>query len=220
MSILFIDVETTGLPGTSAAAYQMRNNWPQVQQLAYIISNPRRGSGGVTVKKALLKISQDVSEGAQRTHGISREMCNEKGVSPKALYKQLMSEIKSEGVQHIVAHNIQFDVKVICNNMYELCRMKDEAWKLSRIPTVCTMKFLTPHMKLPMRVPFRVPTKRKQYKFPKLSEAAKFLNVDVSRYKLHDASSDVQILYKVFKRINKKYGNLTSPQPHGRAASG
>lgn len=190
MSQLFLDVETTGLPLDRRKPYTTRGNWPQIVQIAYAIveDGERRPK---CIKTALVRATRPISAAAERVHGISEEMCVQKGFYPKVLYTSLLKEVRDAGVVEIVAHNAEFDVNVLCNNLYEVCGMKSAARELYEMRRMCTMQHLTPIMNLPRR------------KYPKLIEAAHYFGIDTSKYSLHSAADDVKVLLKIHRRLSR-----------------
>ena len=205
---IWFDVETSGLPLNYQAAYQTRGNWPHIVQLAYMIRDAR--SGKRTLVSTYVRPSCDVDEGAFEKHGITREFATLYGVSPSTALKTLYEDIVKHDVRTLVAHNIQFDLKVVCNNMFEHCGMDKEARRLSQTFTrVCTMRMLTPIIKLPFKKSSYAKNKRRgrfakdNFKWPTLAESAAHFDIDITGYNLHDAESDVQVLYEVYKEMKK-----------------
>lgn len=118
-------------------------------------------------------------------NGLTREEITRrrKGANyPKFFYDDIESfkRFCSE-TRHFIAHNIKFDLKYI--------------EKYIDVPnTFDTMAENRYIMKLPSSY---------GYKNPRLSETAKFYNIDVSCYSFHNSLDDVKVTAKVFRKMCK-----------------
>ena len=108
MRILFVDVETDGLP--------IRHNilehpdWPHIVQAAWIVSD---GLGNIlrTASRIVKPVGFTIPAEAVAVHGITTKMAREQGTEPQTVLHVLNREIDRAGL--VVAHNLDFDANVI-----------------------------------------------------------------------------------------------------------
>lgn len=103
----------------------------------------------------------EMSAEAESVNGLSQALLNEHGVRIRPLlasYEHLLCEGYT-----IVAHNAQFDTKVMRGEM----RRAGMIDLYDQTPTICTMKILTDVCRIPSR-------NGRGYKWPRLSEAISF----------------------------------------------
>lgn len=108
MRILFVDVETDGLP--------IRHNilehpdWPHIVQAAWIVSD---GLGNIlrSASRIVKPVGFNIPADAVAVHGITTKMAREQGTEPQTVLHVLNREIERAGL--IVAHNLDFDSNVI-----------------------------------------------------------------------------------------------------------
>ena len=138
MIVIVFDTETTGL---------IRDEeFPYILQLSYVVYNTTVNSI-VTIEDDYIKIPHEVviSEESKGVHGITRELCNDKGISiQEALHKFNRYLIMSDKV---VGHNVEFDIKMVLAEAYRnsisivfdgdnvFCTMKESA-DICKIPAV------------------------------------------------------------------------------------
>ena len=95
----------------------------------------------------------------------------------------------------IIAHNIEFDYQILQN---ECKRQKiNYHFDIMRKHLFCTMKTTTNLCKLKSH--------GGQNKYPRLVELYKFLHNKIPELELHEASNDVEVLYRCFATLNNKY---------------
>lgn len=107
---LFFDTETTGLPRDWKAPLDDLDNWPRLVQLAYILFNPEGKElrqRNVIVRPSDFSIPVRASE----IHGISTEKARVEGRELREVLREF-SEAAARA-RFLVAHNIDFDEKVI-----------------------------------------------------------------------------------------------------------
>lgn len=187
---LFFDTETTGLPKNWNAPVTDLRNWPRLVQLAYLFFDKNQNllsEGNFIIKPEGFIIPNEAS----RIHGISTERAYSEGKNLLSVLQNFQNLI--EQTEFLVAHNINFDEKIIGaeflrNNMKNSIASKKK---------ICTMQGTTNFCKLDG--PYG-------YKWPKLSEL---------HYKLfrtgfeeaHDASVDINTTAKCFWEL-KKIGKI------------
>ncbi|MCB9018953.1 MAG: 3'-5' exonuclease [Chitinophagales bacterium] len=186
-TILFIDVETTGLPTNWKASYKLESNWPRIVQIAWKIA--AKGNQATSVKSYIIKPEgYTIPIESTKIHKISNEKALQNGVSIYDVLNNLYVDLLT--VDTIVAHNLDFDLNVVA---CEFHRKSIEPILLNKIG-ICTMKKSTNFCKLPGRY---------GYKWPTLEE----LNTKLfgSRlYESHNAIQDVIALEKIFWGLANK----------------
>lgn len=182
---LFFDVETTGMPKSWKAPMTDTFNWPHVVQLAWQLYDEQR---------ILLEVGDHIIQpegwtipyASERIHKISTERAKEEGKPIKAVLE--IFKIVIDKAEFIIAHNIDFDKKVIGAEFIR----KEITHKLFNISHFCTMRESTSFCKIPGRAG--------QYKWPKLEElhqklfGAKFADA-------HNALADTQATANCFFKL-------------------
>jgi DNA polymerase III subunit epsilon len=134
----------------------------------------------------------DISEGAQKCHGISLFDCQDNGIPISHVLDQY--RIWHNKSTHLVCHNLKFDHKIMSIEL----EASQFAWKPQEINYVCTMEAMTSIMKLPHK---RVNAFGKQYKWPTLAEAYSCVTRGGTILGAHDALVDVRATAKVFQYL-------------------
>lgn len=189
MKVIYFDTETTGLYDS------------EICQLTYIVDN------GVEVygRNYFFRV-RAMNPVAESIHGFSMEALEI--LSEGRVFGDFIDEIEQEFSDStlLVAHNASFDIGM----------MRREFERLGRVfrytSSLCTMRFMTPYMKLPKSI-------GNGYKYPRLSEFVSCFVPDsslidacvndifgvMSRY--HDARYDTVSL---FLAINAARADITS----------
>ncbi|MCX5657269.1 MAG: 3'-5' exonuclease [Candidatus Omnitrophica bacterium] len=151
---LFFDTETTGLPGNGKAPVTDLDNWPRMVQLAYLFSdsNGNKISEGNFIIKP---VGFTIPAKAVEVHGITTERAEKEGTDLKIVLLDFQALISR--AEYLVAHNMDFDGKVIGAEFLRN-KMRDG---LPAKRKICTMLSAIDYCALPG--PFG-------YKWPKLTE--------------------------------------------------
>mgnify|MGYP001619848526 CR=1 FL=1 len=107
---LFFDTETTGLPRNYKAPVSDLNNWPRVIQIAWLLAD----DDGNEIKGVEYIIKPDgfvIPQEASKIHGITTERALQTGVALKPVLDEIAGDMAAATA--LVAHNIQFDEKVL-----------------------------------------------------------------------------------------------------------
>ena len=107
---LFFDTETTGLPRKWNAPITDLDNWPRLEQLAWLSydeSGKEAGRGDLIVKPDGFLIPAD----SAKIHGISTERALVEGKALPEVLLKFNAAMKSAEV--LVAHNMSFDEKIV-----------------------------------------------------------------------------------------------------------
>lgn len=185
--ILFFDTETSGLPQDYDAPTSDTSNWPRLVQIAWLMYTD---DGELTEEKSYFIYPEgfNIPDEVSRVHGITTEKAREKGKNLEKVLLQFAKRIEESDL--LVAHNIEFDEKIIGAEFYR----KHIQSKLFDKPKLCTMESSTDYCAIPRKY---------GYKWPKLSEL---------HYKLfgeyfeeqHDAGADIQATAKSFWELKKR----------------
>jgi DNA polymerase III epsilon subunit-like protein len=185
---LFFDTETTGLPRTYRASIKDLENWPRVVQLAWLTySNYGKllSENDYIIKPEGFIIPIE----ATKIHGITTKKALAQGNNLKLVLAHFSRDVKKANL--IVAHNINFDEKIITAEFLR----KNINHSLSTKPKVCTMHSSTHFCKIPGNY--------SKYKWPNLKELhIKLFECDFED--VHNALADVKACAKCFFELKKQ----------------
>lgn len=180
---IFFDFETTGIGCF---------NKQRAIQIAWIISNKHLDY--LYSKKFYIKGATEINTDFHKN--ITIEKLEKEGEDPYKVLNLFLSEIKkvikTDG--KIIAHNIDFDINILFNELTIL----DIPYDRNEILNAC---FCT--KKNSINVCKLLPKINGQYKFPKLSELYQFLFKRLPEVELHDAFNDTHILFRCYKKLKK-----------------
>ena len=194
---LIIDVETTGLPARGNTPFGKNPYYKnldayencRIVQLSYMICDENLNE--MEMKDFIIK-SNGFSINNSQFHGITDEISQSKGVSISYIKEEFSKCLKESSF--IIAHNADFDVSVIKNELYRL-DMNDIIEEMEKKNVICTMQ----------RTKDMVQAKNKfgKLKVPSLSELYKFaMNEDMTN--AHNSNYDVINLHKAVKTLYDK----------------
>jgi DNA polymerase III subunit epsilon len=185
---LFFDTETTGLPRTYRASIKDLENWPRVVQLAWLTySNNGKlfSENDYIIKPEGFIIPKE----ATKIHGITTKQALVDGHNLNMVLTQFARDVKKASL--IVAHNIDFDEKIITAEFLR----KNINHHLNNKPKICTMRSSTDFCK--------IPTFYSKYKWPNLRELhTKLFDNDFED--AHNALADVKACSKCFFELKKQ----------------
>jgi DNA polymerase III epsilon subunit-like protein len=184
---LFFDTETTGLPRSWSAPMEDTDNWPRLVQLAWILFDEngiRAESGNQIVRPDGFIIPPDAS----RVHGITTERATKDGVPIRQVLETFRDKIGESS--HIVAHNIDFDEKIIGAEFIRA----EIVHEFSQKKKICTMKSSVNFCAIPSA---------RGFKWPQLSELHTKLFGEPFK-DAHDASVDIAATAKCFWELKKR----------------
>lgn len=184
--ILFFDTETTGLPNDWKAPITDTDNWPRLVQIAWISFE----DNGTKINSKDYIIKPDgffIPSEASNVHGITTEFALANGKDVIEILSELNIEI--EKARTLVAHNMNFDSKVIGAEMVR----KKISSNLFFKRLVCTMESSTNYCKIPGSYGL---------KWPRLSELyIKLFGEDFQE--AHNASKDIQVTARCFWKLKE-----------------
>lgn len=193
--ILFYDLETTGLfkKGSDAhriAAFdgldQIQNcEMPEIVQIAWCIYE-----GGKVIKEAnhILKIqAEEIHHMAVKTHGITKEITEEKGIEPKVAFKEFLTDLN--GCDELGGYNIDwYDTPVLKAQLFvHGYKARQEMLNIKSNDVFVTVKNADPYSK-----------------WPKLIDACGKYDVDVEDVDWHDALGDIRATVRLFQALESK----------------
>ena len=184
MRILFVDVETDGLP--YGGAFNTPVRWPHIIQAAWIVSD---GQGNIlrSASRIVKPVDFTIPADAVAVHGITTKMAREHGAEPQTVLHVLNREIDRAGL--VVAHSLDFDANVInaeSNRFGFPCRILSKKG-------YCTMR----NTRNLTQLGFPDNPYPNEWKWPKLEELYRHLfghDFDGA----HDAGADVRACFDCF----------------------
>lgn len=112
MRVLVFDTETTGLPTDRKAPSSCTECWPHIVQLSYILYDASMNTILSEYDELVaLPAGVKMSRGSIEQHGITEAQLRRKGVHIGAVLSDFTSAVQS--ADRIVAHNLEFDRKVV-----------------------------------------------------------------------------------------------------------
>ena len=191
---LIIDVETTGLPARGNTPFGKNPYYKnldayencRIVQLSYMICDENLNE--MEMKDFIIK-SNGFSINNSQFHGITDEISQSKGVSISDIKEEFSKCLKESSF--IIAHNADFDVSVIKNELYRL-DMNDIIEEIEKKNVLCTMQ----------RTKDMVQAKDKigRLKVPRLDELYKFV-MNTEMENAHNSNYDVINLHKAVKTL-------------------
>jgi len=132
---LIFDTETTGLPKSWSAPTSDYDNWPRLVQLSAILTN---GCDRIEYDFIIRPDGFEIPKEASEIHGITTERAKEEGLNLGFVLGLFKAFVKSSDV--IVAHNLDFDKKVVGAELHRLGSGVDFEALLATKKVFCTMK--------------------------------------------------------------------------------
>lgn len=185
MKRLYFDTETTGFPARTAAPLE---ECPHIVQLAALLIDDTWGEVA-SMNVIIRPDGWTIPDYVAAIHGITNWHGETFGVTIHSALS-LFTQMANQSSQ-IVAHNISFDMKLMC---YEIERLGVES-HCGFIATerACTMALTTDLCRLPGKYPGK-------YKWPKLIEAYRHL-FDEDFDGQHDALADVRACARIHQHL-------------------
>lgn len=143
-SILFLKVETNGLPKNNAKDVTQDNlpDWPQVVCIRAYLGNYVSSEQKVIISHFNQYIINhpDIQYDQQACdiHNFTPEICAEKGISPRRALKRLNRLLQNEDNGYMVGHNMSFNMNVL---MAEMVRHSISIEPLLDMPQIDIMTY-------------------------------------------------------------------------------
>jgi DNA polymerase III epsilon subunit-like protein len=201
---LFIDTETNGLPdmknmvwGKYPSFYDLdKYNSARIVQLSFIVTDKKYNN--IDLQDYIIK-REGFDINNSEFHSITNEVSDRDGVDFNDSFLAFYESLKK--TDHIIAHNIEFDISVIKSELYRrnLFHIIEE---INKKRLLCTMKHT--------RNIIKIINKFGKYKYPSLKELYRHcFNKEIEN--AHNSKYDVINLYDSIKWLydnNMLYYNL------------
>jgi DNA polymerase-3 subunit epsilon len=186
---LFFDTETTGIPQRHDASASDVENWPRLVQIAWVTADE---SGNELRSQSFIIRPDgfDIPASAARVHGITTDMARRLGIELGHALTAFAEELSA--AQALVAHNIQFDERVVGAEFHRAGRQKSP---LAGKRLYCTMRSSTDFC--------RIPGGPRGYKWPTLQQLHHTL-FGASFESAHNAVADVRACARCFFELKRK----------------
>lgn len=185
MKVLFFDCETSGLkPGWNKMlqlSWQLVDTcrWKVISKQNFYFRHPGKDK---------------VEEGAIHVNGLTKEALERLGTVPRS--KGIKAFAKDMAMADIcVAHNFAFDSRFI--------NEEDTKDTIKWPKEYCTMKGTANLCKIPFKYRPDYVSPDQEYKWPRLSELADYLGINIQKLHLHDSSADVELTKRCFRALVK-----------------
>lgn len=179
-NLMVIDVETSGLPKRRRCSYAQLDNFDDSRmiELAYVVYDPSLME--VIKERSWLIRSVDVVENSE-IHGISTEDLLRDGVDVREALGEMKEDLAS--VDTIAAHNIEFDITIVCSEIFRDNPSSSMLGLIEGKQKICTMLYGQEIMRMK--------------KWPKLTELYVFLTGE-ELVQTHRALDDVRSCARCF----------------------
>ena len=201
---LFIDTETNGLPDMKDMAWgnypdfydSTKYNSARIVQLSFIVTDKKYNN--LDLQDYIIK-REGFDINNSEFHSITNEVSDKDGIDFDEAFIAFYESLKK--TDHIIAHNIAFDISVIKSELYrrKLFHIIEE---INKKKLLCTMRHT--------RNIIKIINKYGKYKYPSLKELYRYC-FDKEIENAHNSKYDVINLYDSIKRLydnNKLYYNL------------
>lgn len=177
--IIFFDVETNGLKGSSVLSISAMKILYNTETLEMI-------KLGEFDRFYFRNKGENVNEKAVSINGLTDEQISIKRSESEIEYaRTFLEDIEAfklfcDGATHYVAHNIRFDrdfIPFILDYQFD-----------TMIENIDIVKIMSTY----------------GYKWPKLMECANYYSIEIEDEKLHNSMYDVEVMVKVFFRMRKR----------------
>ena len=192
---LFIDTETNGLPNMKDMRWgkypdfydSTKYNTARIVQLSFIVTDKQYNN--LDLQDYIIKREGfDINNG--EFHSITNDISDRDGVDFNEAFLAFYESLKK--TDHIIAHNIEFDISVIKSELYRrnLFHIIEE---IDKKKLLCTMR----HTKNIIKII----NKFGKYKYPSLKELYRFcFNKEIEN--AHNSKYDVINLYDAIKKLH------------------
>lgn len=177
---LVLDTETSGLPKKWDVPYDIKNNWPHVLQIAWIVYN-QEGKELKRENHYLKNTGFKISKASAKIHKITPEYLLQRGKDPKKVFLKLLADVKRYDPL-VIGHFVELDFHMV---KVEFFRIGIEN-SFEDYPLFCTMKASVPYIKNP------------SIKYLKLNSFYKTLFNKSASDNLHNALSDAELTSQIF----------------------
>jgi DNA polymerase III epsilon subunit-like protein len=202
MRTLVFDSETTGLSKTQIISSSTIHLWPHVVQFSYIVFDTESNKI-VKIKDSIIKVPDGftITEENAKIHGITTEISLAKGIDLLPVLEEFFADFDS--VDHIVGHNVSFDINMIKAELQRLIMNSSDKKLQEYLTTIntstkfyCTMQETIELCAIELKDKYGRPYK----KFPKLVELYQKM-FGVTPKNLHNSLNDVIVCLRCFIKL-------------------
>ena len=185
--LLFVDTETTGLPGKKYPPFSPHTHWPRLVEIAWIDCK----TDGSTIAEYASIIKPDsftIPRSATAIHGITTEHARDVGADIVPIIEKF--QVSIDNCLYVVGHNVDFDL------------------------TVIAAEAIRAGFPIPFRIPRKICTMRSSAKFCNLKRGAgyKYPTLSELHQKLfgspfpnsHRALNDARACMKCFFELTRR----------------
>lgn len=195
MKVLVFDTETTGLPPKNVSTRETFR-FPYVVQLSWMVLDTGTNKI-VSFYDYIIQLPQyiDIPQESANIHGINTDIMREKGENILPILQKFKRDVLASHI--IVAHNIEFDKKIIEVEFY---RHGLGSWSNLRKREFCTMKSGNSICNLKMKSFY---SNKMISKYPRLSELHHKL-FGQSPKNIHNALIDILMCLRCYYKLEHK----------------
>lgn len=195
---MYFDTETTGVFSSWQRDFHNYKRFPAIMSYAHVLTDDDWNV--LEEFHSLVKIADDVEvhPKAQEVHGISREICMEKGINLSLVLTHFFKGISRSRM--VIGFNTSFDLGLMEISKYRAKAEENFDCGQMELPQVVDlMKYAEPICAIPATEKMRA-TGRHGFKPPRLSEALKII-CDYEHVGAHDALADVKGCVMLHKKL-------------------
>ncbi len=189
--LLFLDLETTGLPISWNIPPKRHEHWPRIVEVAYIITD-YEGNEIENYRQIVKPEGWTIPTASVRIHKITNKIAEKEGINIMNILEDIAYVMSDADL--FIAHNTEFDLQVLEAEFY---RYDMDVSVIKQMYSFCTMKNFTDYCAIPSRRGYD------DYKYPKLDELNRKV-FGVSIPQAHSALSDVYAVMFCFFALKKK----------------
>jgi DNA polymerase III epsilon subunit-like protein len=190
LTILIVDVETSGLPSSRNANYKDLDKYKnaRIVQISYMICDAATLETISIVDNVIKADGFNITN--SQFHWVTDEISQEQGIPFEDAANELAGYLPD--VTHILAHNADFDINIIKSELFRRPELQHIIEELNKKSVVCTMKSTMAMVKA-----------RNKYgiKFPSLAELYSHVFKGQTLENAHNAKYDVIYLHKAIKQL-------------------
>jgi len=198
--ILFIDLETTGLPTSHYIDPSETHHWPYIVEIAWLLTDYDSDKVLKEYHEIIKPEGYDIPVESTAIHQITQEKAMQNGLEIKTVLDELIIDLQNSTI--LVAHNLDFDANVLRAAFH---RLGYDINVIDRLQDFCAMQNFTEYCKI-------VKNGSYEYKWPSLDELHEKVFGD-KMIKKHSAMADVYATKLCFYQLKaEKYFDILTDE--------
>jgi len=189
--ILFIDLETTGLPTSHHIDPIETHHWPYIVEISWLLTDYDSDKVLKDYHEIIKPEGYEIPEDSTKIHQITQQKAIEYGLEIKIVLDELIGDLKNSTI--LVAHNLDFDANVLRAAFYRLGYDIDV---IDRLQEFCTMQNFTDYCAIPHKDGYG-------YKWPTLDQLHQKV-LGSPMIKKHSALADVYATKLCFYKLKSE----------------